>query len=43
MAPNSVHESILEFLNSATPSRRAGGTRLCLWIDHVSAENSIFL
>jgi len=27
MAPDSQHESILEFLNSAKPSRRAGDTR----------------
>jgi hypothetical protein len=41
MAPDSLHESILEFLNSAKPSRRVGDTRCaCGWT--LTSQNATF-
>jgi hypothetical protein len=41
MAPDSVHESILEFLNSAEPSRRARNTR-CACGSTMTPRNTTF-
>jgi hypothetical protein len=41
MAPDSLHESILEFLNSAKSSRRAGDTR-CACGSTMTPENATF-
>jgi hypothetical protein len=42
MAPDSVNESILEFLNSAKPSRRAGDTRRCACGSTMTRQNTTF-
>jgi|HubBroStandDraft_2_1064218.scaffolds.fasta_scaffold61475_2 hypothetical protein len=42
MAPDSVRESILEFLNSSKPSRRAGDTR-CPCGSRMTREDNVFL
>ena len=42
MAPDSVHESILEFLKSAKSSRRAGDTRCCACGSATTPQNITF-
>jgi len=41
MVPNSARESILEFLDSAKPSRRAGDTR-CACGSRTTRQNTTF-